>query len=54
MTITELLKPTIKPRNKTVPAMFNRSGSGVHEKSKKALRQQDKIKLRKQGRDYEG
>lgn len=53
MTITELLKPTIKPRNKTVPAMFNRSGGGVHGKSNKSLRQKEKTKLRKQGTDYE-
>ncbi len=41
----------MKPRNHVVLAMIrSNKQSSVHEKSKKALRQQDKINLRK-GKD---
>lgn len=39
---------TMKPRNHVVLALLkSKRKSGVHEKSKKAVRQQDKIKLAK-------
>lgn len=38
----------VKPRNLMVVHMINRQGAGSHEKSEKAMRQKEKINLRKQ------
>jgi hypothetical protein len=41
-------KKTPKPRNPYVQHLVNRSGGGVHERSRKAERAKQKAELRKQ------
>ena len=36
-----------KERNPFVQHLINKSGGGIHQKSKKAIRQQDKAQLKK-------
>jgi hypothetical protein len=43
---------TPKQRNPYVQHLVSKTGNGAHMKSKKSQRQQDKINLRKQGKDY--
>jgi hypothetical protein len=40
-----------KPRNPFVQHLINRAGGGIHEKSKKSIRRQEKMNLNK---DYPG
>jgi hypothetical protein len=43
---------TPKPRNEYAISARFRTGAGPMQKSKKAQRQQDKIALKKKGKDY--
>ena len=40
-------KQAPKERNPFVQHLINRKGGGVHQKSKKAIRAQDKVQLKK-------
>lgn len=40
-------KQAPKERNPFVQHLINRNGGGIHQKSKKAIRRQDKVQLKK-------